>query len=198
MSTPRRVWYCSKTFDPFCRGRRFSGGQRMAELLRAEVSDWDADNKILRLFDPKGKRRTPREHLLPLGPAASSIVEELVKRAKANDTPLLFPSRTNKTTLHDSMPGPRVSEIAAAMGGEPFDLRDLRRTVETMLAGMSVSRDTRGQLLSHGISGVQAQHYDRHDYIKEKHTALVKWEKHLNRIAIGEDESKVVQFSSKK
>ena len=93
------------------------------------------------------------------------------------------------------MPGPRVSEIAAAMGGEPFDLRDIRRTVETMLAGMGVSRDIRAQLLSHGISGVQAQHYDRHDYLKEKHAALLKWERHLNRIATGEEENKVIDFA---
>ena len=94
------------------------------------------------------------------------------------------------------MPGPRVTEIAAAMGGEPFDLRDIRRTVETMLAGLGVSRDIRGQLLSHGISGVQAQHYDRHDYLKEKHAALIKWERHLMRIASGEKENKVIQLST--
>ena len=175
----------------------FSGGQRMAELLRAEVSDWNPDSKTLRLLDPKGKRRTPREHLLPLGPFASSVVIELVKQAKAKDTALLFPSRNNKTTIHDSMPGPRVSEIAATMGGDPFDLRDIRRTVETMLAGLGVSRDIRAQLLSHGISGVQAQHYDRHDYLKEKRATLIKWERYLNRIAAGEEENKVIQFNAK-
>lgn len=174
----------------------FSGGQRMAQLLRVEVGDWNADTKTLRLTDPKGKRRTPREHLLPLGPVASSIVKDLVDQAKAKDTALLFPSRTNKTPIHDSIPGPRVTEIVAGMGGEPFDLRDIRRTVETMMAGLGVSRDIRAQLLSHGISGVQAQHYDRHDYLKEKHAALMKWERHLTRIASGEEENKVIQLST--
>jgi len=175
----------------------FSGGQRMAQLLRAEVADWNADAKILRLTDPKGKRKQPREHLLPLGTVASAIVTELVKQAKETETALLFPSRNNKTPIHDSMPGPRVTEIAATMGGEPFDLRDIRRTVETMLASLGVSRDIRAQLLSHGISGVQAQHYDRHDYIKEKHTALLRWERHLTKIALGEEENKVVQIRGK-
>lgn len=172
----------------------FSGGQRMAEILRAEAADWDADRKILRLLDPKGKRKQPREHLLPVGPVASSIVKGLIDQAKAKGTALLFPSRTNKTPIHDSIPGPRVTEIASAMGGESFDLRDIRRTVETMLAGLGVSRDIRAQLLSHGISGVQAQHYDRHDYLKEKHAALMKWERHLTRIASGEEEKKVIQL----
>jgi len=186
------------TVDMALRLALFSGGQRMAQILRAEVADWTPETKILRLFDPKGKRRTPREHLLPLGPTATAIVLELVKQAQAKDTTLLFPSRNNKTTIHNSMPGPRVSEIATAIGGDPFDLRDIRRTVETMLAGLGVSRDIRAQLLSHGISGVQAQHYDRHEYLKEKHGALLKWERLLNRIATGEEEKKVVQFPAGK
>jgi integrase len=73
-----------------------------------------------------------------------------------------------------------VREIAAAMlaareAGEPFSLRDVRRTVETTLAGLGVSQDVRAQLLSHGLSGVQHKHYDRHDYRPEKRAALERW-----------------------
>jgi len=68
------------------------------------------------------------------------------------------------------------------MGGETFDLRDVRRTVETMLAALRVSKDTRSQLLSHGISGVQSAHYDRHDYIEEKRAALIAWESRLAEV----------------
>jgi hypothetical protein len=166
----------------------------MAAILRAEVTDWTAETKVLRLLDPKGKRRQPREHLLPLGPVAASIVTELAAQSKEKSSALLFPSRTKETSIHNSMLGPRVTEIATAMGGEPFDLRDIRRTVETMLAGLGVSRDIRSQLLSHGISGVQAVHYDRYSYMKEKHSALLKWERYLNRIASEEEEKKVLQF----
>jgi len=172
----------------------FSGGQRMSQILRAEIADWTPDAKVLRLFDPKGKRRTPREHLLPLGQVAASIVSELVKRSQVKETRWLFPSVKKTTPIHVSIPGPRVTEIAGKIGKESFDLRDIRRTVETMLAGLGVSRDIRAQLLSHGISGVQTRHYDRHEYLREKHAALIKWERHLNRIATGEEEKKVVQF----
>ena len=184
------------TLDMALKLALYSGGQRMAMILRAEITDWNEDTKILRLLDPKGKRRTPREHLLPLGPVASFVVGELVKQAKAKDTVLLFPSRTNRSPIHDSMLGPRVTEIAAAMGVDQFDLRDIRRTVETLLAGMNVSRDIRAQLLSHGLSGVQSVHYDRYDYFKEKHEALLKWERHLSRIATCEGENEVIQFLS--
>ena len=160
----------------------FAGGQRMAMLTRATVTDWDSDNSILRLWDIKGKRKMPREHLLPLGPVATSIVKELIKMAKVKDTALLFPSRNNKTPLHESTPGPRVSEIAATIGGDTFSLLDLRRTVETMLASLGASRDIRAQLLSHGLSGVQQQHYDRYDYMNEKRTILATWEKFLIKL----------------
>ncbi len=71
------------------------------------------------------------------------------------------------------------------MKGEQFDLRDVRRTCETMLAGMGISKDTRAQLLSHGISGVQSIHYDQHSYTDEKRAALVAWEARLTEIAAG-------------
>ena len=41
-----------------------------------------------------------------------------------------------------------------------------------MLASAGVSQEIRGRLQSHGISGVQARHYDGHDYMDEKRNAL--------------------------
>lgn len=173
----------------------FSGGQRMAQLLRAKVSDYDKDSQTLRLWDGKGKRSTPREHLLPLAPKAAAIVEKLIERAKPLETPLLF-SSFGKTQLVETTPGKRATGICKAMKCEAFDLRDIRRTCETMLAGMGISRDTRAQLLSHGLSGVQAAHYDRHSYTDEKRAALVAWEQRLDDIATGKKSDNVLQFKS--
>ena len=176
----------------------FAGGQRMAQLLRIRVSDYDKDTHTLRLWDGKGKRSTPREHLLPLGPKADAIVCSLLERARTMEYEnaeeegrevayhnLWLFSSTGKTQLVETTPGKRVSSVCKNMKCEPFDLRDIRRTCETMLAGMGISRDTRAQLLSHGLSGVQAAHYDRHTYTNEKRTALVAWEQRLDEIAAG-------------
>jgi integrase len=168
-----------------------AGGQRMAQLLRAMPGDFEAESGTLRLLDPKGKRTTPREHLLPLGPKASALVAGLADYARSAGRPWLF-STNGKTALAETTPGKRVAEIAAAMGGEPFDLRDVRRTCETMLAALGISRDIRAQLLSHGLSGVQQAHYDRHDYLNEKHAALLAWEARLAEIASGSRVSNVV------
>jgi len=171
----------------------YLGGQRMAQLLRAEVQHYDAEAKTLLLFDPKGKRKEPRAHLLPLAPVANKIVNRLVKRAKKNGSTYLFGSRDS--VVHWSTPGKRVQEIADQLGNEPFDLRDMRRTAETMLVSLGISRDIRAQLLSHGISGVQAVHYDRYSYIEEKRAALRKWERHLETIRTGE-KTKIVKLAA--
>ena len=184
----------------------YAGGQRMAQLLRPKVSDYDNETQTLRLWDGKGKRAAPREHLLPLAPKAAAIVESLIQRARDREdanakkenreaaySSLWLFSSHGKAQLVDTTPGKRAMEISKAMKGEAFDLRDIRRTCETMLAGLGISRDTRAQLLSHGISGVQAAHYDRHSYTHEKRAALVAWEQRLEEKATGRMADHVAQ-----
>ena len=174
----------------------YAGGQRIAQLTRARVRDWDPEAKTLLLYDGKGRRQQPRPHLLPLGDIAAGIVAVLASRAierttqaakRANrepdQNPSLFVSRGRVMDL--GAPGRRVAEIVTELKCPPFDVADLRRTAETMLAGLGISRDHRAVLLSHGLSGVQQAHYDRHDYLEEKRRALVLWEDHLTRLVSG-------------
>ena len=173
----------------------YAGGQRMAQLLRAKVGDFDQDTATLRLWDGKGKRTQPREHLLPLAPHAAGMVAALVAHAKDREQArakqegrapdmagLWLFSTHGRVAMNPETVSNRAAEVCASMAGEPFTLRDIRRTVETMLAGLGISKDTRAQLLSHGISGVQAAHYDRHAYTDEKRAALVAWEARLEAI----------------
>jgi hypothetical protein len=51
---------------------------------------------------------------------------------------------------------------------------------------MGFTRDVRAQLLRHGLGGVQAQHYDRLDYIEEMRNSLAAWERRLIEIRDGE------------
>jgi len=170
-----------------------AGGQRMAQLLRVRVGDFNPLNGTLRLWDPKGRRREPREHLVPLGPTAAALVEALTQRARIeaakqvnpDPNPSLFLS-TGGAVMNIGTPGGRVGEIASQMGGEPFDVRDLRRTVETLMASLSIHGDIRAQLMSHGLGGVQNQHYDRFSYLEEKRAAQVAWESFLTRLEAGE------------
>ena len=163
----------------------YAGGQRTAQLVRARVEDWNPDTQTLRLFDAKGRRREPREHLLPLAPKAAAMVSALAERAQKRGNTYLFAQY--RRPMDAGTPGKRLAEIVADLKGESFDVRDVRRTCETMLAGMGISRDVRAQLLSHGIAGVQAVHYDKHGYTDEKRAALHKWETRLEALRTVKD-----------
>ena len=55
---------------------------------------------------------------------------------------------------------------------EGFQLKRIRSGLETLLVAQGVRREVRGHLQSHGLTGVQARHYDGHDYMREKGRAL--------------------------
>jgi hypothetical protein len=62
--------------------------------------------------------------------------------------------------------------MQAGTGIEEFQTKRIRSGIETLLASARISADHGGRLQSHGISGVQARHYDGHDYMDEKRHAL--------------------------
>ena len=161
------------------------GGQRQAQEARCLTSDinsfsLETDSEpvaVLEIRDRKG-RSTPsggRQHLIPLLPAAEQLVKALTPFG-----PHIFSSDGGVTPIHND----RINRICRRLNaqmktlgqleGERFTAGDLRRTVETLLARLGISIEHRGHLQSHGISGVQARHYDRYDYLLPKHRALEK------------------------
>lgn len=165
------------------------GGQRGQQLLRLRrIEDVNLDDDTVTIYDPKGRRATPRVHVLPLVAKARTEVDFLVKRAEAMKSPYLFASQESK--LSNSTISVLVREISAefvkeGISAQPFRFDDLRRTVETMMASMRLSKDTRAQIQSHGLSGVQTRHYDRHDYADEKRNGLKAWAAKLKALAEG-------------
>lgn len=165
------------------------GGQRPTQLLRATPVDADLSAGTLTLYDTKGSRKQPRQHVLPLTKKATTILRRrLQTKGDEEEAPPFIFTNDGKTGMRPETVSLVVTEIAAAMlkakeARASFELRDLRRTCETMLAALGVSSDVRAQLQSHGLGGVQQRHYDRHSYMLEKRAALEKWQRHLERIA---------------
>jgi hypothetical protein len=87
-------------------------------------------------------------------------------------------------------------KLTTEKGFAPFQLRDLRRTAETMLQKLGVNKEVRAHLLSHGrTQGVQAVNYERYDFLLEKRAALEKWADHLQRIIDPSRKAKVVPIA---
>ncbi len=153
-----------------------TGGQRVQQLARATVADIDVDAKALKLLDPKGRRSTPRTHWVPLLPDAQDCIDAM---RKFNLGPYVWTLTHGETPMNESSMRDHVAAVCAAMikekeCSERFTPADLRRTIETRLAALGVGFEVRAHLQSHGLGGIQARHYDRHDYLPEKRAALEK------------------------
>lgn len=141
------------------------GAQRVAQLVRLNA-DADIMADTLRLWDRKGKRQEAREHLLPI---TKAIRAELKRLPGAG---YVLSTDGGKTPMHPTSLTTWAREMATAAGLKGFQLKRVRSGVETLLAESGVPLHVRGQLQSHGISGVQAAHYDAHSYLPEKRQAL--------------------------
>jgi hypothetical protein len=167
------------------------GGQRVAQLVRAEVGDFDAAGELLTLRDPKGRRSEPRRHTLPLVGPALGIAQRLAAERRAaadkehpNGWRYLLASEPDSHTRPETL-DKTFAEVLADMreAGElengGFQLRDVRRTAETLLAAEGVAAEVRAHLQSHGLGGVQQRHYVKHDFMPEKRAALLRWHRLL-------------------
>ena len=142
-------------------------GQRIEQLLRVKWTDYC--DGVLTLVDAKG-RGTSRLHLVPV----PKWIDELLKPQRALHSEYIF--STGSKPLHPDSVTHAVQRICKAMNGEPFKAADIRRTCETQLAVLKVSKDVRTELLSHGRNSLSAGRYDHHQYLDEKRKALKKWE----------------------
>lgn len=163
------------------------GGQRFLQLLRTTWDDYDIKAKTLRLADPKGRRSDVFVHVLPVTRHVAKLLKELHERNGQGK--FIFSTTAGDKPIHHTSLTPIFRAIASGVpekhraGRQPFQGRDIRRSIETRLQALGVSREVRAQLLSHGrTGGVQQKHYERHDYLAEKAEALHKLEHHLGGI----------------
>lgn len=149
------------------------GGQRLAQLLRTKVTDYQ--DGVLTLLDTKGRRTQPRPHALPVSPQAAGILDRRVAEAQALGSEWLFTSTGRVPVVESSVSHFVHDWVHGQTAIPPFSVGDLRRTCETLLASQGVNTDVRAQIQSHGLGGVQNRHYNRHDYMTEKRAALTAW-----------------------
>jgi integrase len=150
----------------------FTGGQRIKQLVELKAADATSDT--ITLYDSKGRPgKAPRPHPLPLIPAAASALRECL-------SPGTYALSTDEGETHLAPTTLSAWAVEAVSNSIPeFQAKRIRSGVETLLASAGISSELRGRLQSHGISGVQARHYDGYDYMAEKRHCLVKLHKLL-------------------
>lgn len=165
----------------------YMGGQRPTQLLRLRRADVDLTSGVATLYDSKGRRKQPRPHVVPLTPQAAAILERRLANLVGSEHVFSTDGRSamDRGTLTNFVTGIAMEMVNAREAHEAFTLRDIRRTLETLLASWGVSSDTRKHLQSHGLGGVQQRHYDRYEYLREKSAALKLLAKRLDRLLAG-------------
>lgn len=164
----RAYWQAIKTAPGFrgavLRLHLLTGGQRIEQLVNLRTVNVTDDS--ITLFDGKGRPgKPPRPHTVPLIPQAAAALLECQPQGT-------YAISTDKGTTHLSAISLSKWAVEAAHALPDFQCKRIRSGVETILASARISSDIRGRLQSHGISGVQARHYDGHDYMDEKRQAL--------------------------
>jgi integrase len=142
-----------------------TGGQRIEQLVRLRWADVRADS--ITIYDTKGRPgRGARTHTVPIIKAAMRDLQ-----AFERDGDYVFSTTKGVKPIS----GTTLSGWAAQVVGDSIDgfqLKRVRSGVETLLAANRISREIRGHVQSHGLTGIQARHYDGHDYMLEKWEAL--------------------------
>ena len=173
-------------------------GQRMEQLLRAEIKDFNITDRTLTILDGKGRRATPKKHKIPLEKEAFGIVMQFREAAVRGESSFIFSHSPHNHFSQDLFGRLCTSISAELLEGKkiraPFRAGDIRTTVATHMSRLGVSSDVKKRALSHGVYGVHETHYDMHDYEKEIRGAFRRWEAELKRIREDDLEKRVVQI----
>jgi integrase len=152
-------------------------GQRRSEVTSMRWVDIDVKHSTWSI--PAELTKAGRQHVVPM----TKIVEQLLVSIPRFESDFVFPARGR---THRSFSGfgkckERLDELS---GISDWTLHDLRRTVATNMARLSVAPHIVERVLNHttGTLGGVAGVYNRFGYLPEMRSALVLWEQHLGRL----------------
>jgi integrase len=143
-------------------------GQRVEEIARLHVDQWDAKERII----DWSKTKNGKPHAIPVPEVAAELIESI----KPNVHGWFFPSATNPTkpvshgTLYAFVWRQREREVIPVVTN-----RDLRRTWKTLAGKAGLSKEIRDRLQNHTLQDVSSKSYDRWNYMPEKRAAMKKW-----------------------
>lgn len=150
-------------------------GQRVEEIARLHVDQWDAKERII----DWSKTKNGKPHAIPV----PSIAAELIESITPNEHGWFFPSAMDPTksvsagTLYSFMWRQRDRGVIPIVTN-----RDLRRTWKTLAGKAGISKEIRDRLQNHTLQDVSSKSYDRWNYMPEKRAGMKKWDGWVTRL----------------
>jgi integrase len=156
-------------------------GQRREEVAAMTWDEVDLESATWRIGSNRTKNA--RTHDVPLAPRAVEILRTVERR---DSRALVFGSRAGPFSGWSKAKSSLDVRVLAALGCAPvpWRLHDIRRTVATRLADISVLPHVIEAVLNHisgdkaGVAGV----YNRAAYVSEKCAALDLWAAHVTAL----------------
>jgi integrase len=161
-------------------------GQREREIADLHWSEVDVDRGIITL--PPHRTKNGRKHIIPMSPAAISILKEQIRREGRD---LVF----GKGQGGFSGWSKAKTALDQAIKMPPWIIHDLRRAVATGMAEIGIQPHVIEAILNHvsghkaGVAGI----YNHAAYEPEKVTALNRWSEHIEAI-IEKRKSNIASF----
>ena len=127
-------------------------GQRVEEIARLHVDQWDAREKII----DWSKTKNGKPHAIPVPDIAAELIESIVP----NEHGWFFPSAMDPTrpvshgTLYSFMWRQRDRGVIPVVTN-----RDLRRTWKTLAGKAGVSKEIRDRIQNHTLQDVSSKSY---------------------------------------
>ena len=150
-------------------------GQRVEEIARLHVDQWDAKERII----DWSKTKNGKPHAIPVPALAAELIESI----KPNEYGWFFPSAADASrpvshgTLYAFMWRQRQRDVI------PFVTnRDLRRTWKTLAGKAGISKEIRDRIQNHALQDVSSKSYDRWTYMPEKRAAMDKWNEFVTKL----------------
>jgi len=150
-------------------------GQRVEEIARLNVDQWDAEERII----DWSKTKNGKPHAIPV----PSLAAELIESIKPNAHGWFFPSAKDPTrpvshgTLYSFMWRQRDRGVIPVVTN-----RDLRRTWKTLAGKAGVPKEIRDRIQNHALQDVSSKSYDRWTYMPEKRAGMAKWDKFVRAL----------------
>jgi integrase len=151
-------------------------GCRVSEVCGMAESELDRD--AMEWSIPSERSKNNRPHLVPLNDLMLSIIGP-------PSAEYVFPalSKSGHTTSYGVIQCIKRNCIALGING--VSTHTLRRTFITNMARLGVPVEIRNRLTNHADPTVDGL-YNQHDYLEEKRTALIRWERKVRKIIASE------------
>jgi integrase len=161
-------------------------GCRAQEIGRARWSEFADDMSAWTL--PSSRSKTKKALVLPITDLMMQIIDTIPRR----DNDHLF-GRAGFTSW-------RVGklELDARIGlSQPWQVRDIRRSVSTGLNNIGVMPHVAERILNHALGGVHSV-YNKAQYTAEVRSAMQRWSRHIASITTGGERNSPVQAARRR